>query len=152
MHERFWSKVDKGDPNKCWEWQAGKDGHGYGAFKIAKKQYQAHRVAYELTFGTIPAGVGYHGTCVCHHCDNPACCNPNHLFLGTAADNSKDQASKGLSKAAKLTPDEIREIRRLRNEGAKQKVLAKKFGVDASTISRICARKAWVLVQDDTAS
>jgi hypothetical protein len=94
--DRFWSKVAK-TRDGCWEWAGGMFNSGYGQFCIRHHPYLAHRVAYELTYGPIPSGSGYHGTCVCHRCDNKSCVNPSHLFLGTHQDNIRDRVAKGRS-------------------------------------------------------
>lgn len=89
ISERFWAKVDR-DSGGCWKWQGGKRSDGYGLFQIGPKSRRAHRVAYVLVKGPIPAGLD-----VLHHCDNPPCCNPDHLFVGTDLDNARDCREKG---------------------------------------------------------
>lgn len=140
--ERFWSKVDRPAPDACWEWQAGKFSQGYGATHISRKVVYAHRVSYEIHNGPIPDGLF-----VCHSCDNPACVNPAHLWLGTQAENMHDCQAKGRSarKAARrnvpLTDAEVQAIRE--RSGERGSALAKEFGVSPSLISRIIHRTRW---------
>lgn len=86
--DHFWSGVHKGKPDECWPWRGLKS--GYGGMKLWGQTYPAHRIAYELTYGAIPMT-----KFICHKCDNPPCCNPAHLFLGTHKNNSDDMAAKG---------------------------------------------------------
>ena len=86
--ERFWAKVERGEG--CWLFTGYRASHGYGSHRYQGKAYRAHRLAYLLTYGTLPSDLN-----VCHHCDNPGCVRPDHLFLGTQADNMRDMIAKG---------------------------------------------------------
>lgn len=158
--ERFWSKVSKSDnPNDCWTWQESTDKNGYGRFKGKKyinnvlvfTPIPAHRMAWQIVYGDIPEGLF-----VCHKCDNPPCCNPNHLFLGTPADNSRDRELKGRSNHKgfslpgeknprhKLTAIQVEEIRnRYAAGGITQQKLGAEYGVAQTVISRIVLFKNW---------
>lgn len=141
---RFLSKIIYGAPDACWEWSAGKFAAGYGQFNAGDgvlRSYYAHRFAFELWRGPIPDGL-----LVCHRCDNRACVNPAHLFLGTDADNMQDMRNKGRGVSGfalrfqKLTDEQVAEIRRDYMPGSKTnggRVLAEKYGVGGAQISRI---------------
>ena len=112
--ERFWSKVNIKDLLDCWEWTATKTPNGYGQFTVDRKKIQTHRLAWEFTYGKIPEGL-----CVLHKCDNKACVNPAHLFIGTHNDNMQDMIKKNrqshntgqLNGNNKLTQNQVLEIR-----------------------------------------
>ena len=171
LETRFWSYVDKGEPDMCWNWTGGKfKSGGYGQLSRSRKlgPIRAHRYSWELHVGPIPDGL-----MVCHRCDNPACVNPAHLFLGTQFDNMRDMTVKGRDGAhthpeiikhgndhwshkhpeklahgeksgqSKLTQAQVDEIRVLVKSGVMQKDLAPRYGVIPDTISRIIRGATW---------
>lgn len=115
LSERFWQKVAKQDDG-CWVWQGARAGHGYGTLKRGERGLTklAHRISWELHFGAIPDGM-----CVCHHCDEPPCVNPDHLFLGTVKDNVGDMLEKGRRGAGhtNLVPETWRKLSKTRSAG-----------------------------------
>ncbi len=146
--ERFEAKLDKsGD---CWLWTASVAGKGYGQMKLPKqrKQEYSHRLAYMIYKGPIPEGIQ-----VCHTCDTPKCCNPDHLFLGTCKVNLEDMAAKNRSThgeknaASKLTEEDVRQIRVLLSEGIQQHRIAALFNVGQMAISRINTGARWRRVE-----
>jgi hypothetical protein len=138
---RFWSKVQKSPT--CWNW-IGAISCGYGHFNVNGIIYRSHRVAWMLAYGEIPPGLH-----VCHHCDNPPCVRPDHLFLGTMRDNIKDASRKGRiargekQGSAKLDSEQVLEIRRTSTNpvGRSDVIFAAKFGVEVHAIAK--ARKGF---------
>lgn len=135
----FHSRVDRsGGEESCWPWKRYRDNKGYGYFYSGYTMVRTHRVAYELTYGPIPAGKH-----VLHRCDNPPCCNPAHLFLGSEMDNTHDAIGKG-RRGSRLTWEKVREIRRRYAGGENSYRLAEEYGVYQATISKVVLGKAWV--------
>lgn len=161
LADRFWEKIDRNglllrdDLGRCWTWTASLDAHGYGQINGGKgdngviKFLKAHRVSWELNRGPIPEGLG-----VLHHCDNPPCCRPDHLFTGTNDENMKDAAAKarfprGLDHhKGKFTEEQVREIRRLLTVGEmSQSEIGNKFGVSRSAILGIHRKDNYAYVE-----
>ena len=140
LMERFLSKVAKTE--SCWLWIGAKSGRGYGAFRSPDEQ-KAHRFSYSRYVGQIPQGFS-----VCHRCDNPACVNPDHLFVGTHADNMKDKMSKGRGNhlvgtkhpRSKLTESQVIAIRA---DNRRQVEIAESYGIKQAQVSEIKRRIAW---------
>ena len=131
--KRFWDKVDIRGLDDCWNWTAQIKKNGYGFFTYQRKTVKASRMAMILT-GRDPAGMY-----VCHHCDNPKCVNPSHLFLGTPQDNVTDMINKGRfrngsEKRRTLTDDEVRDIR---SSSLTYSELSKLYNMSAGNLCRI---------------
>jgi len=149
LEERFWKKVNVRGDDECWIWVGHRDQKGYGRIRtdphsVGRGHIHAHRAAWELTNGPIPDGF-----CVCHHCDNPPCVNPKHLFLGTKKDNTQDSIAKDRftigerNGMAKLTQKQVDQIRVLLSCGATQREVASWYGVSEANISLIKVGARW---------
>ena len=152
---RFWAKVNKDGPvpshrpelGPCWLWTARRSGKGYGWFWLPPKLVQAHRFAFFLAYGRWPE------PCALHHCDNPSCVRDDHLFEGTDADNAADRDEKGrrappageANGRAKLSRSDVISIRAARAAGESQRSIARRYGVNKSTIGQIDRGTHWKL-------
>lgn len=154
---RFWAKVNKSGPissarpelGPCWLWTAAVSTNGYGQFRIGKKNTVASRYSYELAYGPIVGGLW-----VLHHCDNPPCVRPDHLYLGTHRDNTNDMVNRSRvahgerTNTAKLTLAQVQEIRSLTYgiqnfRRGECKKIAEQYGVSPSQVKRIATGRDW---------
>lgn len=146
---RFWSKVDvRPSQDECWEWQASKNQHGYGKFKESGSVRNASRIAWEIANGTRL------GDLVARHtCDNPGCCNPNHLVPGTPGDNVSDAVKRGRARAgsmpgemnprAKITAKDVAAIRARCANGEEDGRVAADFPIGQEMVRRIRLGLSW---------
>lgn len=142
---RFWPKVDRRGPSECWPWIGARSTLGYGRIRaVGRKTYWlASRIAMRLAGHALTEA-----QFACHHCDNPICVNPAHLFAGTPADNTADRVRKGRTlqrrgegnPKARLTECQVRDIRKRTETHA---VLAREYGVSPSTIHCVKTRRNW---------
>jgi hypothetical protein len=149
--DRFWARVAKSDG--CWEWQGPRSPAGYGFGSIRSQTRGAHRIAWEIVNGSIPAG-----KFIRHICDNPPCVRPDHLRIGEPAENSADMVARGRSYrgprtgktargsevgTARFTEAQVLEMRRLFAEGMARRAIAEQFAADYSHVCDIVARRIW---------
>lgn len=141
----FWKRTVLRESG-CMEWLGAKDKDGYGVSRFHGKSIRAHRHAYILVEGEIPTGKH-----VCHRCDNPGCCNPEHLFLGTHDDNMRDKVQKGRCcrgqgvSNSKLTPEKVFAIR---SATGTSKSVAAQFGISMSAVDHVRHRRRWQWLED----
>lgn len=150
---RFWARVNReAGADACWPWTGGKTSAGYGAIMVNYKNILAHRFSYELHNGPIPEGMF-----ICHKCDNPACVNPTHLFLGTPQDNMDDMISKGRQVLtepptffgedhpnAALTWEQVDEMRQLFATGqCSPAELASRYHITKANVGYIIHWRTW---------
>lgn len=152
LHHRFWRKVHK--TQTCWIWIGGRRSNGYGVFTVDGRRESAHRIAWELTHKTrIVSKLR-----ACHHCDNPECVRPSHIFIGTDRDNALDMVRKGRGNwttkpetvlrgerngQAKLTAVQVHKILKAYAQGARQVDLAALFHISQARVSKIVRGEAW---------
>jgi len=151
--DNFWKKVSVRGINDCWEWLKSRSNKGYGRIFINSQPQEAHRISYEISNQLIPEKMW-----VLHKCDNRKCVNPNHLWLGTAKDNSDDMIAKGRDihsrgerhPQVKLSGEDVKKIQSLyKNGNITQMELAKLFKVKQVQISRIINKKTWRHIFND---
>ena len=149
LEDKFWRRVQKSDG--CWNWIGFKNRKGYGTLTHRGKTYSAHRLSFQIQRGEIPKGEGPHGTCVLHRCDNPACVNPDHLFLGSNRDNIDDMLNKGrhrprwgakgaINPSAKLTEAQAQAIL---DDPRPRFVIAREYGISWTMVNRIKTGENW---------
>lgn len=146
LRRRFWAKVKKGPG--CWVWTGGCDQDGYGLVQASRPStatLRAHRIAWQLHYGEHPRD-----RLICHSCDNPGCVRPDHLFVGSPAENTRDAASKGRmargerNAAARLGPEQVKALRKeYRAGGVSQVSLGRKYGISQSQVSVIVRCESW---------
>ena len=141
--DRFWSSVDIKSNEECWEWKKGTTADGYGVFHYGNSSIRTHRFSYQLHNRKLEAQ-----ECVCHSCDNPKCVNPNHLWIGTRAENNADMEAKGRAvhivqksgennSNAELTVSEVIAIRVMSRKGMPQARIANYIGISPATVCMI---------------
>jgi len=150
--KRFWSKVEIRGDNDCWWWSGGKHVDGYGWFYAGGLSIRTNRFSWTVINGEIPDGL-----LVCHHCDNPSCVNPRHLFLGTNSDNMRDMNRKNRRNqvnvrgedvgTSKLKSGEVALIKILIKRGIDKKEISKMFKVSSATIYMISKKTIWKHIQ-----
>jgi hypothetical protein len=148
VEDRFWSKVDIKSEDECWLWKAHCNPDGYGRFSINGKVILAHRFVWTLYHGDIKEGL-----CILHTCDIRPCCNPNHLWDGTNADNTNDMIIKGRQRPGsligsrnashKLNEEDVICIRIMRQCGFTEPFLSELYDVCRGTISKLSSRETW---------
>jgi hypothetical protein len=142
--KRFWDKVDVRSENECWLWTACIIPNGYGYMGFRGKCIYAHRFSAILFFGLKAEKL-----CVLHRCDVKRCVNPNHLFLGTPADNRKDSANKGRTCFGerhwnrRLSFEQVQEIFKMRKMKIPYRVISERFGVHLQHVYAIVSKKRW---------
>jgi hypothetical protein len=131
--KRFWAKVDKCGPDECLELQSAFDSGGYGLFLMGKNK-RAHRITYEIANGPIDLGLY-----ICHHCDNPSCVNPAHLFAGTQYDNMQDSIAKGRFTGFIIPAGDASKVAELLKAHTQEDV-AKMYDVSRTTVRNFLKR------------
>lgn len=135
--EKFWSLINKSHESECWIWLGGVNNKGYGQFRLNGRLYMSHRLAYSLSKSEIPRGLF-----LCHKCDTPKCCNPSHMFIGTQSDNMIDRVVKNRQPNLVLTPEIVKEIRRL-SASYMPGQISKKLNISLTLVKKVFYNESW---------
>ena len=139
----FWRLVAIKRPNDCWEFKGRKYEQGYGRTTVGGPMERSHRFAWITVNGPIPKDGK-----ILHHCDNPPCCNPRHLYLGTQKDNVRDVYMRQTSSRAFIGMDGAEQVRQLFASGMKVNQIARKLGYGHTSVSNILRGKTWLWYRD----
>jgi hypothetical protein len=157
--DRFLSRMPPRQAGVCWIWPGGRDKDGYGFISVRAPKsttHKTHRLSYEIFTGLVPEGL-----CVCHYCDNPPCCNPDHLWLGTKRDNNQDRSLKGRTVTrnssgennprAILTKEDVLFLRGVGKPKKREgwEALSKLFGVSESSIRKVLNGTTWAIEAEE---
>lgn len=148
--ERLWRGIDRRGPGDCWPWKLCTSVKGYGRFRVQGKLYLPHRLIYEICIGSIPESAAYHGSVVMHSCDNPRCCNPDHLSVGEQIDNVKDMDRKGRRRSAPPSGERSQfaqltaaQVLAIRSDPRSAAATGTAYGVSKSCVTKIRTFVNW---------
>lgn len=148
--DRLWRQIVKDPITGCWNWTGASNRYGYGRMSVFGKRTLTHRLSWEYHYGPIPSGMN-----ILHKCDNPACCNPEHLFIGTQQDNIADMHQKGRDRSlsgessakARLSAEQVRQIRSMYASGVSPSAIGDQFGIKRCHVCNIAKRRIWTSVE-----
>lgn len=141
-HQTFLDRMNVVESG-CWEWQHSKDARGYGKFNIYGVYWRTHRYSYQYYKGDV------NGYSVLHKCDNPCCCNPEHLFLGSPTDNMLDMIRKGRGGRTKLSVETVFKIREMAKAGVTRCEISETLGIKQRTVDNVLYKKRWAHLTDE---
>lgn len=152
-YDRIMAKVSKGGPDDCWPWRGLINNKGYGLASLDGRVMAAQRAVYMLLVGPIPDDLD-----ACHHCDNPPCVNPGHIFIGTRADNMQDASRKGRLRRGDrhvhrvLTEAQVRRAHGLRRSGMRVADISRKLDLPYKTLWAALRGKSWAWLKPGDAA